>query len=265
MNQVGSGRILAAEAVGTAILVMGGPGTAVLAGNRVGVLGVALAFGFSLLVAAYLVGSVSGCHVNPAVTLAMWLTRKVTTTQAVVSVIGQVLGGVAGAAVIYGVASGRPGFERGSFASNGWAQLSLDGYNLGAVIVVEVVFTAVLVAVVVATTNKSFPAAMGPVAAGLTLAVIHLITIPVDGTSVNPVRSLSTALFSDWDTDHLQQLWVFIVFPLVGAVVGVVAWLVVDDATLESTMLDTVQTRYVRDLADDLADDVVDKIEDATD
>ena len=263
--EVGNGRIFAAEALGTAILVMGGPGSAVLAGDRIGVLGVALAFGFSLMVAAYLVGHVSGCHVNPAITLAMWITRKVSSTRALFSVAGQIVGGIGGAAIIYGIASGREGYSRGGFASNGWAQLSLGGYGLGATIVAEVVFTAILVVVVLGTTTERFPGAMGPVAAGMTLALIHLVTIPVDGTSVNPVRSLSTAIFSDPDLDHLQQLWVFIVFPLVGAVVGVIAWLIVDDATLESTLLDTVQTRYIRDTADKVGDSVVDAVEDATD
>jgi len=132
----------------------------------------------------------------------------------------------------------------------------MNGYGLGSTIIVEIVLTAVLVLVVLGTTNAKFPAAMGPVAAGMTLTVIHLISIPVDSTSVNPARSIATAVFSDPDLDHLKQLWAFIVFPLVGAVVGVVAWLVIDDSALESTRLNSGATRVLRDAADSAADQV---------
>lgn len=269
MNDVTNARVFAAEALGTAILIMGGPGSAILAGNEIGQLGISLAFGLSLLVAAYLIGNVSGCHINPAVTLAMWIARKVDGRRALHCVGGQLVGGIGGAAIIYGIASSLEGYQRDRFAANGWAQLSPGGYGLGAAIIVEVVFTALLVVVVLGTTNRRFPAGMGPVAVGLALTVIHLITIPVDATSVNPVRSLSTALFADPNEDYLQQLWLFIVFPLIGAVLGVVAWLIVDEATLETTLLDTVQTRYVRDVSDNVVDKVehgfdetADKIED---
>lgn len=229
-----NGRILAAELVGTMVLMLGGPGTAVLAGEAVGIVGVSLAFGLSLLVMAYVVGPVSGCHINPAVTLGMFLAKKIDGAHAVFAVLGQVIGSIVGAAMILGIAEGRDEFEPGQFAANLW---SGPYHGVGAAIVVEIVLTALLVLVVLSTTGRRFAPGFGGLVAGLTLTLIHLISIPVDNTSVNPVRSLGMALFADTDTGALEQLWVFIVFPLVGAVVGVVVWLVLDDSRLESTLL----------------------------
>jgi aquaporin Z len=248
--------IVAAEFVGTAVLVMAGPGAAILS-PELGHLGVALSFGFALLIMAYVIGPISGCHINPAVTLGMLLARKIRPRQAVFSWIAQVLGGVFGAAVIYGIASGRDGWERGGFASNGWDR---DGFSgLGSTIVVEIVFTALLVFVVLSTTGRRFAPGFGGLAAGLTLTVIHLVTIPVDNTSVNPARSIATAIFGDASPNALGQLWAFIVFPLIGAVVGVFVWLLVDEATLEATMLDTDALRATRDVLDDAIDEVVEQ------
>ena len=205
---------------------------------------------------AYVIGPISGCHINPAVTLGMLLARKITPRQACFAVGAQVVGGIFGAAVIYGIASGRDGWERGTFASNGWDR---DGFSgLGAAIVVEIVFTALLVFVVLTTTGRRFAPGFGGLTAGITLAVIHLVTIPVDNTSVNPARSLATAIFADTSPSALGQLWAFIVFPLIGSVVGVFVWLLVDEATLESTMLDTDVLRQTRDTLDDAVDDVLD-------
>jgi aquaporin Z len=264
-NESDTGRVMAAEAIGTAILIMGGPGAAIIAGDRIGTLGIAFAFGLSLLTAAYLVGHISGCHVNPAVTLAWWITRKIETPQAVAAVIGQIIGGFLGATIVFGIASGLDGYDRGTFAANGWGANMGSGYGLGATIVVEVVFTALLVLVLLGSTYRNFPATIGGLLAGLTLTLIHLVTIPVDNTSVNPVRSLVTAVFA-WDKDPLSQLWVFIVFPLIGSMLGVVVWLVVDDEVrLEDTRLDTEVTRTVRDAADTVGDKVSDAVDDATD
>jgi aquaporin Z len=246
------GRILACEFFGTAVLILGGPGTAILAFDEVGVLGVAAAFGLSLAIMAYVIGPVSGCHINPAVTLGMLLARKVSMTQAVYSWIGQVVGGIFGALVIFGIASGRDGWERGNFASNGWDRNGFSG--LGASIIVEIVFTALLVAVVLATTTRNFAPGFGGLIAGGTLFLIHLATIPVDNTGVNPARSLATALFADTDPSALSQLWAFILFPLVGSVVGVFVWLLVDEAALEDTMFDHDALRTIRDKADDALD-----------
>ena len=257
------GRILAAELFGTAVLMIGGPGTAILA-PEVGLLGISLAFGLSLLVMAYVIGPISGCHINPAVTLGLYVTRKVTGTHAVFAVIGQLIGAIAGAAIVFGIANGRDEFVRGQFAANLW---SGPYFGLGAAIVVEVVLTAVLVVVVLAaSTSGRIPAGMGGLVVGFTLALIHLISIPVDNTSVNPARSFGAALFADPDTGALEQLWAFILFPLIGAIVGVIIWLVIDDSTVEDTMLAEVPgVTAARDMLDRVADEAVDAVEDAVD
>lgn len=260
---VDHGRILAAELFGTAVLVIGGPGTAILAPG-VGVLGVSIAFGLSLMVMAYVIGPVSGCHVNPAVTLALWVSRKVTTLHAVFAVIGQLIGAVAGAAIVFGIANGRDEWERGQFAANLW---SGSYAGLGAAIVAEVVLTALLVVVVLAASpGGRIPHGIGGPVVGVTLTLVHLVSIPVDNTSVNPARSIATALFADTRTGALEQLWAFVVFPLVGAVVGVVLWLVIDDTTVEDTMLAEVPgVTEARDALDRVGDEAVDAVEDLTD
>jgi aquaporin Z len=252
-------RILGAEAFGTAVLMMGGPGTAVLmpAGDAK-VLAVSLGFGFSLLIMAYAIGPISGSHINPAVTLGMWLARKVNGAHAFFAVIGQVLGAAIGGFIIWGIARGVDGFDRGSFASNGFKEHSPGGYGLGSAIVVEIVFTAVFVAVLLFTTSRKFSVGFGGLVAGITLTLIHLVTIPVDNTSVNPARSFGAAIFADSSSDALQQLWAFIVFPLIGAALGVFLWLMLDDTRLEDTLLDVAPLRAVRDLADEAIDTAVD-------
>jgi aquaporin Z len=248
--------IAAAELVGTTVLILAGPGSAILAGDQIGNVGVALSFGFALLIMAYVIGPVSGCHINPAVTLGMLLSKKIPLRHAVYAWVAQVVGGIFGAAIIFGIASGREGWERGPFASNGWDRNGLSG--LGATIVVEIVFTALLVFVVLSTTGRRFAPGFGGLAAGITLVLIHLVTIPVDNTGVNPARSIATAIFADADPSALGQLWAFIVFPLIGAVVGVFVWLLIDEATLESTLLDSDFLRKTRDVVDDVVDDVLD-------
>jgi aquaporin Z len=241
-------RILAAELVGTVVLMLGGPGVAILlptlgllpngdastGAQLVKILMVALGIGLALLIMFYAIAPISGCHVNPAVTLGMLLARKIDTTHAVFAWIGQVVGAIGGAIIIYGIASGQDGYERGQFAANLW---SGRYFGLGSAIVVEVVLTALLVMMYLFTTTRRFALGMGGLVVGMTLTMIHLISIPVDNTSVNPARSLATALFADTDTEALQQLWAFIVFPLIGAVVGVIVWLMLDEARLEETEL----------------------------
>jgi aquaporin Z len=235
--------------------MMGGPGTAILMpAGEAKVLTVALAFGFSLLVMAYVIGPISGCHINPAVTLGMWMARKVNGAHAFFAVIGQILGAAIGGFIIWGIARGLDGYERGGFASNGFKEHSPGGYGLGSAIVVEIVFTALLVTVVLFTTTRKFSVGFGGLVAGITLALIHMITIPIDNTSVNPARSFGAAIFADSNSDALQQLWVFIVFPLVGAFLGVFIWLMLDDSRLEDTMLDAAPLRAVRDAADHAID-----------
>jgi aquaporin Z len=247
-------KILVAELVGTMILILGGPGSAILAADKIGVAGVAAAFGLSLLIAAYTVGPISGCHINPAVTLAMWITKKVPTRTVPAYIIGQIVGAFAGAAVIFAIANGIDGFSaKDNFAGNAWGAKN-GFYPVSSMIVVEIVFTAMLVFVVLSTTSRKFTASQGGLVVGLTLTLIHLITIPVDNTSVNPVRSLATAVFQRGDA--LEQIWAFILFPLVGGVVGVLVWLAVDDARLEDTVLDHDALVAARDQMTKVADSV---------
>jgi aquaporin Z len=219
-------RIAVAEFVGTAVLMLIGPGSAILAVDVIGAFGVALAFGFALLAMAYAIGHVSGCHINPAVTLAFLLTKKITQGQAIYYWLAQFAGATFGGLLLFVITEGGDLDKTdGIFAANGWGHQIGSAFGLGSVIVVEIVFTALLIFVVLSTTSAGFPAGFGGVAAGLTLAMIHLATIPVDNTSVNPARSLGAAIFSG--SDALSQLWAFIVWPLVGAVVGVGIWLAV--------------------------------------
>ena len=227
-----SARIALAEAVGTMILVVGGPGTAVLAtggffnkpGASVGVLGVALAFGLALLCAAYAIGSISGCHINPAVTIGLWAIKKTETKDLPFYLGGQIVGGLLGALVIFVVADSISGFSAKAtgFASNGWGKHSPGGFGMGAAIMVEIVFTALFIFVIASTSRRSMPPGFTGITVGLMLTLIHLVTIPVDNTSVNPARSIATAVFQGgW---ALEQLWLFIVFPIIGGVIGAMAW-----------------------------------------
>jgi aquaporin Z len=252
------GQILAAELIGTAVLVLCGAGALVLVPEFAGrIVLVGLTFGFTFMALTYVLAPVGAGQLNPALTLGLLLANKVTTRHAVYAWIGQVIGGVAGAAILFGIANGRDDFVRGGFGSNGWHRSFTEAghvYGLGSVIVVEVVFTALLVFVVLGTTNRRFSTGFGGLAAGVTLALIHFVTIPVDNTGVNPARSLGTALFADTDPNALGQVWAFIIFPLIGALVGVIAWLLVDDSRLEETRLDTDFLRAARDSVDDLVD-----------
>ena len=214
---------MAAEFVGTFWLVFGGCGSAVLAstfpGTGIGFVGVALAFGLSVLTMAYAFGNVSGAHFNPAVTLGLLLGRRFAAREAVPYVVAQLAGAVAGAAVLYVVASGKPGFSLSDgFAANGYGAHSPGGYGLTAALVVEGVLTAGFLFVILGVTDRRAPKGFGPLAIGLALTVIHLVSIPVTNTSVNPARSTSQALFvGGW---ALSQLWVFWVAPLAGAVIA---------------------------------------------
>jgi aquaporin Z len=246
--------------------MLGGPGTAILASAAVGnTVGIALGFGLSLLIMAYVIGPISGCHINPAVTLGLFLAKKINGAHAVFAVIGQVVGGIAGATIVFGIASGQKDFHRGQFAANLWTYGD-KYFGLGATIVVEVVFTALLVMVVLFTSTRTFTPGMGGLVAGLTLTLIHIVTIPVDNTSVNPVRSLSFALFADQDTHALEQLWAFILFPLIGAVVGVFLFLMLDETRLEDTLLVEVPgLEELRDRIEIGGGEIVETFEEALD
>lgn len=216
---------LIAESLGTFWLVLGGCGSAVLAAGYpqlgIGFAGVALAFGLTVVTMAYALGHISGGHFNPAVTLGLWAGGRVTSRRVIPYVVAQVLGGMLGAGVLYLIARHAPAgaFEvHAGFASNGYGPLSPGGYGLQAVLLAEVVLTAGFVLVIMGATDGRAPAGFAPLAIGLCLTLIHLISIPVDNTSVNPARSTAVALFAGgaW----LQQLWVFWVAPLAGGVVG---------------------------------------------
>lgn len=227
------GRRAAAEFFGTFWLVFGGVGSAVLAakflgspelGNiGIGFLGVSLAFGLTVVTMAYAIGPISGAHLNPAVSLGLWAGGRFPGRDLWAYILAQVVGAIAAAAVLYAIASGASGFSLADgFGSNGYGAHSPGGYSLAAVIVAEVVLTAFFLLVIHGATDKRAPAALAPLAIGLTLTLIHLISIPVDNTSVNPARSLAPAIFvGDW---ALSQLWVFIVFPVVGGVIGGVVY-----------------------------------------
>ena len=211
---------LAAEAFGTFWLVLGGCGTAVLAGEYVGVLGIAFAFGLTVLTMAYAVGHVSGGHFNPAVSVGLAMGRRFDWRDVPGYVGAQVVGGALGALVLWVVASGVDGFSstESGFASNGYGDHSPGGYGLLAVIVAEVVLTAFFLYIILGATDTRAPKGMAPLAIGLGLTLIHLISIPVSNTSVNPARSIAAALFGGGDA--LAQVWVFLLAPVLGALVA---------------------------------------------
>jgi aquaporin Z len=215
----------AAELVGTFVLVFGGVGAAVFAGSHIGFQGVALAFGLSLLVMVYTIGPISGCHINPAVTLGVLLARRIGTKDAVGYWIAQIIGAIIAAAVILVIAKGLPGGYDASVSglgSDGYGLHSPDHYSMGAGFVAEVVLTSFLVLVVLGSTDIKAPVGFAGVAIGLVLTLIHLVGIPITNTSVNPARSIGPAVFvGGW---ALQQLWLFILAPLVGAVVAAVVY-----------------------------------------
>lgn len=215
---------LAAEFFGTFWLVFGGCGSAVLAAGfpevGIGLLGVSLAFGLTVLTMAYAVGHVSGGHFNPAVSLGLAVSGRFDWSELPGYWAAQVLGGLAGAAVLFVIASGAPEWTAGGFASNGFGELSPGGYGLVAVIVAEIVLTAFFLIIILGATSKGAPAGFAPIAIGLGLTLIHLISIPVSNTSVNPARSLAVAVFAE--TGALSQVWVFWVAPLIGAALGAI-------------------------------------------
>jgi len=211
-----------AEFIGTFWLVFGGCGSAVLAAAfpqlGIGFLGVALAFGLTVLTMAYAIGRISGCHLNPAISVGLVTGKQFPAKELLPYMIAQVLGAVAGAGVLYVIASGRPGFELGGFASNGYGAHSPGGYSLLACFATEFVLTMFFLFVILGAVDKRAPVGFAPIAIGLCLTLIHLISIPVTNTSVNPARSTGPALFvGGW---ALSQLWLFWVAPILGGAVG---------------------------------------------
>ena len=213
----------AAEFVGTFWLVLGGCGSAVLAAAfpdvGIGLLGVSLAFGLTVLTMAFAIGHISGCHLNPAVSVGLLVGGRFPARDLIPYVVAQVLGGLAAGGILFLIASGKGGFDvTGGFASNGYGEHSPGGYSLMSALVCEVVMTAMFLFVIMGSTDRRAPAGLAPIAIGLCLTLIHLVSIPVTNTSVNPARSTGVALFAGgW---ALQQLWLFWVAPIVGAVIG---------------------------------------------
>jgi aquaporin Z len=217
---------LAAEFLGTFWLVFCGCGSALIAANfpavGIGLLGVSLAFGLTVLTMAYAVGRISGGHFNPAVSVGMVVGGRMSIAELPGYVVVQVLGAAAAAALLYFIASSRMGFVAAGFTSNGYDTLSPGGYGMQAAAAMEAVMTAFFVFVILATTAKKAASGMAPLAIGLTLTLIHLVSIPVTNTSVNPARSTGVALFAD--TAALSQLWLFWAAPIIGAVIGAMIW-----------------------------------------
>ncbi|WP_370663087.1 aquaporin Z [Massilia antarctica] len=216
-----------AEFLGTFWLVLGGCGSAVLAaafpGVGIGLHGVSLAFGLTVLTMAYAIGHISGCHLNPAVSIGLWAGGRFPASKLLPYIVAQVVGGIAAAGVLYVIASGTAGFDVSKgFASNGYGAHSPGGYSLLAALVTEVVMTMFFLIVILGATDKRAPAGFAPLPIGLALTLIHLISIPVTNTSVNPARSTGVALFvGDW---AVGQLWLFWVAPIIGALLGALAY-----------------------------------------
>ena len=217
----------AAEFFGTFWLVLGGCGSAVLAAAfpevGIGLLGVSLAFGLTVLTMAYAIGHISGCHLNPAVSLGLWAGGRFASKDLVPYIVSQVLGGIVAGGVLYVIASGKAGFDvSAGFASNGYGEHSPGGYSLLAALVTEIVMTMMFLLVILGATDKRAPQGFAPMAIGLCLTLIHLISIPVTNTSVNPARSTAVAVFvGDW---AVAQLWLFWVAPIAGAILGAVIY-----------------------------------------
>ena len=218
---------LAAEFIGTFWLVLGGCGSAVLAGVfmkngidvGIGLVGISLAFGLTVLTMAYAIGHISGCHLNPAVTVGLWAGGRHPANEVLPYVVAQVLGAIAGAFVLLMIASGQPGYDVASgLGANGYGAHSPGGYSMASGFLAEVVMTLLFLVIILGATDRRAPAGFAPVAIGLGLTLIHLITIPVTGTSVNPARSTGPAVFvGDW---ALDQLWLFWVAPIIGALIA---------------------------------------------
>jgi aquaporin Z len=220
----------AAEFIGTFSLVLFGCGSAVIAGNAavgpsgIGLLGISIAFGFAVVAMAYAIGGISGCHINPAVTIGVLVAGKMEVKDAVGYIIAQFLGGILGSGVLYMIISGNPTFvmQEWGLGANGWGEGYLGGYNTASAFLIECVMTFLFIFVILGTTSKLGNSTMAGLAIGVTLMLIHLVTIPVTGTSVNPARSLGPAIFAGGKA--LAQLWLFFVAPIAGAILAALVW-----------------------------------------
>jgi aquaporin Z len=217
-----------AEFFGTFWLVLGGCGSAVLAAGipdlGIAYAGVSLAFGLTVLTMAYAIGHISGCHLNPAVSIGLWAAKRFSANQLLPYIVAQVIGGLVAGGILYLIATGNPDFNfaTSGFAANGFGEHSPHGYSLGAAFITEVVMTMMFLIVILGATDKRAPQGFAPIAIGLCLTLIHLISIPVTNTSVNPARSLGVGLYvGDW---AMSQMWLFWVAPIAGAILGAIAY-----------------------------------------
>ena len=213
-----------AEFLGTFVLVLVGTGSAVIAGKEIGVLGIALAFGLSVLVMVYTIGQISGCHINPGITIAMLINGKILTKDAIVYILAQCIGAIFASALLLTIMTGQPGYQvaPANLGANGYGADYLGGYSMTSAFLAEVVTTFIFLMVIFGATSRKAPAGFAGIAIGLSLAMIHMVTIPVTGTSVNPARSLGPAVVAGGTA--LSQLWLFLVAPVIGAVIAAVVW-----------------------------------------
>jgi len=213
-----------AELLGTFVLVFIGTGSAVVAGKDIGYLGIALAFGISVLVMVYVIGQISGCHINPAITIAMLINGKIPAKDAVIYIIVQCIGAIIASVLLLTIMTGFPGYDLATngLGQNGYGSASPAGYSLMSGFIAEVVLTFIFLMVIFGATSKTAPAGFAGIPIGFALAIIHMVGIPITGTSVNPARSLGPALIAGGTA--LVQLWMFILAPVIGAVIAAVAW-----------------------------------------
>lgn len=214
-----------AELIGTMVLVLMGCGSAVIAGQYIGYEGIAFAFGLAVVAMVYAIGGVSGCHINPAISISMLIAGKISVKDTVLYVVFQCIGAVVGAGILYGIVAGTSSAAITNLGQNGFGSASPAGYSLVSALIAEIVFTFIFVLVVHGSTHERVPKGFAGLAIGLTLVLVHLVGIPIDGTSVNPARSLGPAVFVGFaNGTALSQLWLFWVAPIIGGILAAVVW-----------------------------------------
>jgi aquaporin Z len=252
-------RLLGSEFLGTTLLMIGGPGAVILGGAQPAT--VALSFGLTVVLVTAIVGPRSGAHVNPAVTLAMLMVRRIDGQQATMAWIGQFLGAALGGGVVLAAADSRPGFERGTFFANGWGDVSLGGYDWPGVLIVEFVTSVIVVVVALTLAGDRHGWGIRALVMGATLAAVALMSLSVTNVGANPARSIGTAIFASSDTPALGMVWMFLLAPLAGSVAAVAVWLMIDDTRLEQTGLFLPSLAQTRDIADRVVGDVVETVD----
>ncbi len=215
-----------AELIGTMVLVLMGCGSAVVAGDYIGYSGISFAFGLSVVAMVYTIGAISGCHINPAISISMLVAGKISLRDTAFYVVFQCIGAIIGAGILYSIAMGGPLFNAANLGQNGYDIASPAGYTLASALIAEIVLTFIFVLVVHGSTSEKAPKGFAGLSIGLTLVLIHLVAIPIDGTSVNPARSLGPAIFAGLTEGSvaLSQLWLFIVAPIIGGILAAVVW-----------------------------------------